>query len=463
MEKSRILVVEDNKIISLEIKQRLESMGYEVAAVAHNGPDAIMRATEKVPDLVLMDIKLNGKMDGIEAAEKIRVLLDIPIVYLTAYSDEATLLRAKVTEPFGYIVKPLEERELHSTIEISLYKHKMEKQLKESESKYHAIVEAFDGYIYIEDPEHKIRFLNNNMIKKLGKNAIGELCYQAIHGLNTPCEECPMDNVMRGKTVRKERQHREDKRWYDEVHTTIHDMNGNPLKQTMMRDITDKKINEEKIVNSLKEKEVMLSEIHHRVKNNLQIISSLLRIESKNITDKEALNIISVSQNRVNSMALIHEKLYSSRNLSHVDFEDYLTHLTSHLLQVYNKKDVKIDVSINAPKIYLGVDTAIPAGLIINELVSNSLKHAFKERQKGKIDISIVEPEKNEYLLNVKDDGIGISGDTGGTNSLGLQLVQMLTKQLSGEICIKNNHGTEISVKFKESKYKERVDEKLYM
>ncbi len=459
MSKSRILVVEDNKIISLEIKQRLESMGYEVAAVAYTGQEAITKATEKIPDLVLMDIKLSGKMDGIEAAEKIRVLLDIPVVYLTAYSDESTLQRAKVTEPFGYIVKPLEERELHSTIEISLYKHKMEKNLKESESKYHSIVEAFDGLIYINTADYKIKFMNNKFIQKIGKNAIDEVCHKVLYGLDSPCLWCQMDQILKGNTVRAERYNTGDNSWYEEVHASIHDKDGRILKQSMMRNITDRKKDEDKIIESLREKEVMLSEIHHRVKNNLQIISSLLNLQSSYIVDKVALTAITESRNRVSSMALIHEKLYKSKNLNRIDFEDYIKQLTSHLLQIYSGSKIKIKLVINASKIFLSIDTAIPTGLIINELVSNSLKHAFPDKEEGTIEIELKQTANGEYYLKVSDDGIGIksSPSSKATSSLGMQLISMLTKQLAGELTVNNNAGTKTIIKFKEANYKERI------
>jgi CheY-like chemotaxis protein len=124
----KILIVEDEEIVVLDIKNALESSGYVVAATANSGEDAIRKAMEVRPDLVLMDIVLKGGIDGIEAAEKIRALFNIPVIYLTAHTDEGTLRRAKVSQPFGYIVKPFRERDLHITIEFALYKSEMEKQ-----------------------------------------------------------------------------------------------------------------------------------------------------------------------------------------------------------------------------------------------------------------------------------------------------------------------------------------------
>jgi len=411
MNKHRIMVVEDNKIISLEIKQRLENMGYLVEAVVYNGPDAIVKATETIPDLVLMDIKLGGDMDGIQAAEKIRFLLDIPIVYLTAYSDVATLERAKQTEPYGYIVKPLEENELRSTIEISLHKHSMEKKLKESEAKYHAVVDNFDGLIYINSTDYKVNFINKKFENKLGRNVVGETCYSSLFGNDSVCSWCPMDLILKGKIVHEERYHNNDKRWYEQVHTPLRQDNKNLNMQSILTDITERKEHENEILENLKEKEVLLKEIHHRVKNNLQVISSLLRIQSSSIKDKNAFEAIMVSQNRVNSMALIHERLYKSKNLSQVDFEDYLNFFTSQLLQIYGKNNGKVEIIIDAKNVLMAVDTAIPVGLIINELISNSLKHAFKNCNTGTIKIEIKEQNKGEFQINIKDNGSGIPED----------------------------------------------------
>src|SRR5215471_13237109 len=132
----RILVVEDERIVSLDIQRRLKNLGYEIVGAAVSGEEAIQKASMHHPDLVLMDIMLEGKLDGIAAAEAIRRRLAIPVIYLTAHADAYTLERAKITEPFGYILKPFEERELHGHIEIALYKHRMELRLKESEERY---------------------------------------------------------------------------------------------------------------------------------------------------------------------------------------------------------------------------------------------------------------------------------------------------------------------------------------
>jgi two-component system, response regulator PdtaR len=143
MTNTSIILVEDEIIVAADVKNRLENMGYSVLGIFDNGDEAIQKAGELKPNLVLMDIVLKGEMDGIDAAQNIRELYDIPIIYLTAYADEKTLERAKVTEPFGYVLKPFEDREIQSAIEMALYKHKMEKRLKASEEKYRKLVEKF--------------------------------------------------------------------------------------------------------------------------------------------------------------------------------------------------------------------------------------------------------------------------------------------------------------------------------
>ncbi len=156
----RVLVVEDESIVAEDIRGTLIKLGYAVPAVASSGEMAIKKAEEHVPDLILMDIMLNGGMDGIKTAEQIRSRYNIPVVYLTAYSDQATLEKAKITEPFGYIIKPFRERELEINLEIALYKHKMEKRLKESEQWLAATIRGIGDAVIATDPEGVIKIMN---------------------------------------------------------------------------------------------------------------------------------------------------------------------------------------------------------------------------------------------------------------------------------------------------------------
>jgi PAS domain S-box-containing protein len=169
MADTRLLVVEDESIVAMDIKHRAEGMGYKVMGIASSGEEAISKTAEFQPDLILMDIVLKGKMDGVQAAQIIREKYEIPVVYLTAYSDEKTLGRAKLTGPFGYIIKPFEDRELHSAVEIALYKHQMDSKLKESEERYRTLFESSPDPIILLETDGTIVFMNQTLEKIIGK------------------------------------------------------------------------------------------------------------------------------------------------------------------------------------------------------------------------------------------------------------------------------------------------------
>jgi len=224
-------------------------------------------------------------------------------------------------------------------------------------------------------------------------------------------------------------------------------------------DITEQKLKDEKLQNSLKEKELMLREIHHRVKNNLQIISSLLKLQATYITDESSLEFFRISQDRVKSMALIHQQLYRSNDLSSINFGDYLRNLTTHLFQAYGVNEGNIRLTIDAINIYIGIDTAIPCGLLINELISNSLKHAFPGNRKGKINVQMENIEEDKFNLIISDNGIGFPEDIDfrNTKSLGMQLVITLTDQIDGRIELIRGNGTTFKITFISVNYKKRV------
>ncbi|HAJ61637.1 MAG TPA: hypothetical protein DCP31_22265 [Cyanobacteria bacterium UBA8543] len=241
--------------------------------------------------------------------------------------------------------------------------------------------------------------------------------------------------------------------WLESKCQVFYDARGNPVHQIgISLDICDRKQADAQIQASLHEKEILLQEIHHRVKNNLQIVSSLLDLQSESIQEPATLELFRESQNRVKSMALVHEKLYQSKDFTRVNFAEYVENLISYLFRAYGVSEDHIYLNLDIAQVTLNIDTAIPCGLIVSELVSNALKYAFLDNLQGLISISLRSNESNNFLLIVKDDGRGmpIDFDFKSVKSLGLQLVNILTKQLKGTLELDRHNGTEFRVSFSE-------------
>ena len=239
-----------------------------------------------------------------------------------------------------------------------------------------------------------------------------------------------------------------------EINTHIFTLNNDQLSLSIARDITERKKMEEEIKISLEEKEMLLREIHHRVKNNLMIISSLLNLQSRYITDKEVLDVFKDSQNRARSMALIHDRLYQSSHLKSINIGDYILTLASDLFRIYAIDPDRVELNFDLEDVMIDINTMIPLGLIVNELLSNCLKHAFPNDRSGRIDIAF-HGEDDHYQLTVADDGVGFPEnlDYRNTKSLGLRLVNILTDQIDGRMELKQDKGTQFVIEFKEKKY----------
>ena len=217
-------------------------------------------------------------------------------------------------------------------------------------------------------------------------------------------------------------------------------------------DVTDKKISQQKIEQSLKEKEILLKEVHHRVKNNMQVISSILNLQSSYVNDAYTLTLLKESQNRIKTMAYIHESLYQNKSFTSVNFSEYIETLTKNIIQSYAITAGKIQLVLNLQKTVLNLDASIPAGLIVNELITNAIKHAFPDNKIGIITINLT-TQNNIVFLEVKDNGTGFADsiDFKNSPSLGLQLVNTLIDQIDGQLNFESNHniGTKIIITFK--------------
>jgi two-component sensor histidine kinase len=244
-----------------------------------------------------------------------------------------------------------------------------------------------------------------------------------------------------------------------EVLLSAFEYGGELVLQSTVQDITNRKIAEEHIKKSLHEKEVLLKEVHHRVKNNLQIISSILNLQSATITDQNTLDLLKNSQNRIRSMSLIHELLYQTKDFSTINFSEYIVSISTNLFQSYNQnKNTKLTLELDP--LFLDLDIAIPCGLIINELVTNSLKYSFDINQtNGEVKIQLSQKE-DEVLLKIEDNGKGFPNDIDfrDTESLGMQLVVSLIDQIDGEIILENTSGAKYELRFKNVS---RVSERL--
>lgn len=222
--------------------------------------------------------------------------------------------------------------------------------------------------------------------------------------------------------------------------------------------VSERKQGEERIMASLHEKEILLREIHHRVKNNLQVISSLLSLQARQVKDQGTLEMFKESQNRIRSIALVHEELHDARDLSQVDFASHIRSLTSHLFRSYGVRSDRVGLKIDVEDVFLSMDAAIPCSLLINELVSNSLKYAFPSNRKGEIRIDLRRGPGDEVKLIVGDNGAGLPKDMDfrGCETLGMQLINALSDQLGGTVELAADAGTKFIITFPRPAHGER-------
>lgn len=470
----KIILLENNQEDTELISDALRKSKVNHELIIVSDKESYTKALiEHQPDLILAE----ALIPSIEMNEAMELCLEYSpnssLILLTVSLDRELSVHELIKEPHKYL-ELQRTTKLNAAIKTSLdilntseELKRMDRELKGREALLTATLESTADGILVVDNDGEIVSYNQNFIKmwdipleimesKEGDRALTyvlnqlkepEAFLQRVHELYSEPDAVSYDKLCFKDGKIFERYSKPQK------------IDGKTVGRVWsFRDITDNVKKDEQLKESLKEKELMLREIHHRVKNNLQIISSLLKLQSINSKDPDAIAQLQNSQNRVRTMGMIHEKLYGSKELNHIDFGAYVKQLVAHLFSSYGVKPNTIQLVVNAKNVFLDIDTAVPCGLIINELVSNCLKHAFPDCEKGHIEIEFFTDKDEYYNLIVSDDGIGLPEEAqpSTSDSLGLKLISTLSRQLGSEMEINVNNGTRYFLKFPPVVYSER-------
>ncbi|HOO71720.1 MAG TPA: PAS domain S-box protein [Spirochaetota bacterium] len=601
MKKAKIFIVEDEALTAKNLEKMLQRFGYDVVGTVATGEEAIEFVRKENPDLILMDIILDGELDGIETARKIITGNNIPIIYTTAHSDEATLARAKATGPYGYLIKPMNGKDIQSAIDLALYRFAMEMKLVRSEEKYRDLVNNINDVLYSIDENGIITYISRQITEVIGfdpVNMVGRLYTSFIHEedgeraaalfkkhlqgyteqIDFRFRSCSGDSiwvransrplivngqfrgvkgVLNNITTAKEAElelkkkneeleaaynalkHEKNllallmeispagiliisnkgivtfanlraeevlgfsrtemmgefylsERWaFRDVDGTEYPREKNPFLKALksgtpvydtemffirsdrttiilsvnasplyygsgeieavvmsVEDMTASRKAEEKIKSSLKEKDLLLREIHHRIKNNFQIITSLISLQIPYFRDSDDIKLINQTQQRIRSISMIYDKLRVSDTISTIDLKEYIEGLIEEIFNSFNSGD-RIRVVQKMASVVVPVNIAVTCGIIINEMLTNVIKHAFPEDVSGIVGVEC-ETGEDLVILKVSDNGKGIPGgfDPLTSSSMGFQLINALAAQLEGTLLVDSGEGTCCTLSF---------------
>lgn len=390
-------------------------------------------------------------------------LENYPVILIDNYSYIDKFIKIRKNQDFYFIYQDTQNKFL-DTLEFFINKlyDKKKNRLKILEEnnnyKYKLIIENSPLGFIIADTEGNITDLNNKLLEILGSPSTQEtkkinlLKFEPLKksGYSDRFIEC----IETKKTIVEEIEYttKWGKTIFIRYYMTPLIENNNVIGiQAILEDITDRRINEIKLISSLKEKEILLKEIHHRVKNNLQIISSLLNLQQVYIEDENTKSVLLNIKNRIKSMSLVHEKLYIGDNLGKIKIKNYISALLNNIFTSYLLGNKKINYNFECNElISFDIEYTINIGLIINEIVSNSLKHAFDNKNTGNINIELRE-DNNIYQLIIEDDGIGISNNfnTNDLKTLGVNLIYSFVSQINGKIDIESIKGSKFIITFR--------------
>lgn len=489
MNQKNILVVEDEMIVALDLRTRLNKLGYTVPLLVTSGEEALAVLPKVKPDLVLMDIKLNGKMDGVTTAQQIKEQNEIPVIYLTAFADSVTLQRAKITEPYGYIVKPFSEKELRSTIEIALYKHQMEQQLKRHERWLTATLKSIGDGVIAVDTADIITFMNPVAEQLTGwtlSEALGRKVSQVFRvetRETVALNRSSAIKTLQGKSLVNLSQ---------QLVLMANDGSEMPIERTktliidekekvvgtvwVFRDITEFRRMQEALETSeanyrqlafenmdllqqarreAETKTLLLREVNHRVKNNLTAIIGLLYIQKNRISASATIPTVDCQAilveliGRIQGIATVHKFL-----TEHKWQPLPLTRLVKEIILATLKAlsaDRRVSVEVASSSLQISPGQANNLALLLNELTTNVIKYALSPAGLTRIKVEL-KTEAKEIVLQFRDNGPGYPAEVlqGQGDQVGLMLVRHLANHgLKAQLALHNDQGAVITLRFK--------------
>jgi len=476
-----ILLIEDNPGDARLIRDMLDEGYHNRFSFFH--VKTLSEAGDKLSacpfDAVLLDIGLPDST-GVDSITKIKhIYPETPVIMLTGLDDEETAIASLKMGAQDYLVKgQIETALLLRSIRYAIERNHSSLIIASNQRFIQNIADTTPDILYIFDLiDHRLVYVNKALehmlgyspddINRYGKSLYSQLAHpDDLEQVHDYLGKLSLTNEDISFALECRVKHRDGQwlwiRFRSVVFSRVPDGSAKEILGTA-HDITDRKEAENHIKMALEEKDILLREIHHRVKNNMTVIVSMLKLQSRHVKDEQNRQMFNDSISRIKSMALVHEKLYRSDNLRAIKFSTYLKDLTTGLFITYKIPTDRIRLIMDVEDVIIGIDTAVPCGLIINELVSNSMKHAFPDPRTGEIKVLLHEIEESinsksafrnphsEIELVVSDNGAGISGDIyhGIPRSLGLTLVNALVKQLRGTIEVSAAKGTEFRIRFK--------------
>lgn len=460
MKKLKVLLIEDDKVDQMAFQRvfKENKLLYEYT-IASSVAEAknILASNNNNFDLIISDYLLG---DG-TAFDIFDLKVDVPIIVTTGSGDEAVAAKAMKAGAYDYLIKDPASNHLKvlpATIENVMARKKAEEELRKSEERYRLLVEMMGEGMGIFDSDGKVTYVNPSLCEMLdyaSDEMIGRHGREFIDDANQAIldELLSLGQEELGKVYEIEWTKKDGSKV-----ATI--MSPRPLYGAdnkfigccvVVTDITKRKHAEEQIKVALRDKELLLRETHHRVKNNLQVVSSMLNMQARVAKDRDASAVLSESRDRINTMALIHTQLYETGNVSEMNMKVFVNGLLRQMLSSHQVQETRITPVVRVDEKLLPISIAVHLGLIINELLINAFKYAFVKRKAGEIEVDLRVSEKGVVNLTVSDDGVGLPDgfDINASKTLGLRMVKILVEeQLQGNLEINSDGGTAFKVEF---------------